>query len=61
MSETPEPTDDKVAVINQRRDAMLLRALRTPPIPRPKRGRGDKQSSEIPASDEGALKNAPSA
>jgi hypothetical protein len=40
----PDPNDDQYSdgeAADQRRDAMLLRALKTPPQPRPKRDRGE--------------------
>jgi len=54
--------DDDPDEIAQRRDALLLNALRTPPQPRKKRDRGDAKAktSESHASADGA-KHAPSA
>jgi hypothetical protein len=45
----------------QRRDKMLLRLLKTPPQPRPKRDRGNEKTTQTGAKRANARKRAPSA
>lgn len=45
----------------QQRDAMLLRLLKTPPQPRPKRERGEVKPTQVSVKSASVRKPAPSA